>query len=58
MTGVLAQQLLLAQLAMTEGRTPAGMAIAREVSRWAGALGLVLYQKQADTLLAGHQDRG
>jgi hypothetical protein len=32
------------------------MAIAREVSRWAGALGLVQCQKQADTLLAGHQD--
>jgi tetratricopeptide (TPR) repeat protein len=56
MTGVLAQQLLLAQLAMTEGRIPAGMAIATEVGRWAGALGLALYQKQADTLLAGHQD--
>ena len=57
MTGVLAQQLLLAQLAVTEGRAPAGLAIAREVSRWAGALGLVLYQNQADALLAGHQDR-
>jgi len=56
MTGVLAQQLLLAQLAVTEGRAPAGLAIAREVSRWAGALGLVLYQNQADALLAGHQD--
>jgi len=58
LTGVLAQQLLLAQLAVTEGRAPAGMAIAREVSRWAGALGLVRYQNQADALLAGHQDRG
>jgi tetratricopeptide (TPR) repeat protein len=58
MTGVLAQQLLLAQLAVTEGRAPAGMAIATEVGRWAGALGLVRYQKQADTLLASHQDRG
>jgi tetratricopeptide (TPR) repeat protein len=58
MTGVLAQQLLLAQLAITEGRAPAGMAIATEAGRWAGALGLALYQKQADTLLAGHQDRG
>jgi tetratricopeptide (TPR) repeat protein len=56
MIGVLAQQLLLAQLAVTEGRAPAGMAIATEVSRWAGALGLVPCQKQADTLL-GHQDR-
>jgi hypothetical protein len=57
MTGVLAQQLALAQLAVAEGRAPAGMAIATEVSRWAGALGLVRYQEQADTLLAGHQDR-
>ena len=57
MTGVLAQQLLLAQLAVTEGRAPAGMAIATEVSRWAGALGLVQCQKQADALLAGRQDR-
>jgi len=52
MTGVLAQQLLLAQLAVTEGRALAGMAIAREVSRWAGAAGLVQCQKQADALLA------
>jgi tetratricopeptide (TPR) repeat protein len=57
MTGVLAQQLLLAQLAMTEGAVPAGMAIAGEVGRWAGALGLVQYQKQAGLLLAGRQDR-
>jgi tetratricopeptide (TPR) repeat protein len=57
MTGVLAQQLLLAQLAVSEGRAPAGLAIAGEVSRWAGALGLVQCQKQADMLLAGRQDR-
>jgi tetratricopeptide (TPR) repeat protein len=57
MTGVLAQQLLLAQLAVAEGRVPAGMAIATEVGRWAGALGLAPYQQQAGTLLAGHQDR-
>ena len=56
MTGVLAQQLLLAQLAVTEGRAPAGLAIAGEVSRWAGALGLVQYQNQADTLLAAARD--
>jgi len=56
MTGVLAQQLLLAQLAVTEGRAPAGLAIAGEVSRWAGALGLALYQQQADTLLAAARD--
>jgi len=52
-TGVLAQQILLAQLAVREGRPAAGTAIAQEVSRWAGALGLVLYQKHADALLAG-----
>jgi hypothetical protein len=56
MTGVLAQQLMLAQLAIREGRPAAGTAIAREVSRWAGALGLVLYQKHADALLAGEHD--
>jgi hypothetical protein len=55
-TGVLAQQLLLAQLAIREGRPAAGTAIAHEVSRWAGALGLVLYQKHADALLAGEHD--
>jgi tetratricopeptide (TPR) repeat protein len=58
MTGVLAQQVLLAQLAVAEGAVPAGMAIATEVSRWAGTLGLVNYQKQADAILAGQQDRG
>lgn len=52
-TGVLAQQILLAQLAISEGRPEAGAAIAQEVSRWAGALGLVLHQKHADALLAG-----
>jgi hypothetical protein len=49
---VLAQQILLAQLAVTEGRPAAGTAIAREVSRWAGALGLVLYQRHADAVVA------
>jgi hypothetical protein len=52
LTGVLAQQLLLAQLAITEGRPAAGTAIAQEVSRWAGALGLTLVQSSADALLA------
>jgi len=55
-TGVLAQQLLLAQLAITDGRRAAGTAIAQEVSRWAGALGLALYQRQADALLARDGD--
>lgn len=50
--GVLAQQLLLAQLAIGAGRTAAGAAIAQEVRRWAGAIGLALCQQQADSMLA------
>jgi tetratricopeptide (TPR) repeat protein len=54
-TGVLAQQLLLAHLAISEGRAAAGLAIAEEVRRWSGAIGLILCQKQAEALLAdGH----
>jgi hypothetical protein len=56
MAGVLAQQLLLAQLAISEGKAAAGCAIAQEVSRWAGAVGLALCQKQADALLAGEHE--
>jgi tetratricopeptide (TPR) repeat protein len=56
MAGVLAQQLLLAQLAISEGKAAAGSAIAQEVGRWAGAAGLALCQKQADALLAGERD--
>jgi tetratricopeptide (TPR) repeat protein len=56
MVGVLAQQLLLAQLAIGEGKTAAGFAIAAQVRRWAGAVGLALCQKQADALLAGDRD--
>jgi hypothetical protein len=52
MTGVLAQQLLLAHLGISEGRTAAGSAIAEEVRRWSGAIGLSLCQQQADALLA------
>lgn len=55
-TGVLAQQILLAQLAVREGRPAAGTAIAREVSRWAAALGLVLYQTHADAVVASAAD--
>jgi hypothetical protein len=50
-TGVLAQQLLLAQLAFREGNAAAGTAIATEVSRWSRAAGLALYQKSADQLI-------
>jgi tetratricopeptide (TPR) repeat protein len=56
MAGVLAQQLLLAQLAISEGKAAAGYAIAQEVRRWAGAVGLSWCQKQADALLAGQRD--
>jgi hypothetical protein len=55
MAGVLAQQLLLAQLAISEGRPAAGLAIAAEIRRWAGAVGLALCQKHADALLAGER---
>jgi hypothetical protein len=58
LTGVLAQQLLLAQLAITEGRPATGTALAQEVSRWAGALGLTLVQGSADALLARSQRGG
>lgn len=56
MAGVLAQQLLLAQLAVSEGKPAAGFAIAAEVRRWAGAVGLHLCEKQADALLATERD--
>jgi tetratricopeptide (TPR) repeat protein len=51
-TGVLAQQLLLAGLACREGNPAAGTAIAAEVSRWAGAAGLARYRQSADELIA------
>ncbi|HTW05639.1 MAG TPA: hypothetical protein VMF87_35470 [Streptosporangiaceae bacterium] len=54
-TGVLAQQLLLADLAFGEGNPAGGTAIAAEVSRWAGAAGLALYQWSADQLIESHR---
>jgi hypothetical protein len=54
-TGVLAQQLLLADLAFREGNAPGGAAIAAEVSRWAGAAGLVRYRGSADELIESHR---
>jgi hypothetical protein len=57
MTGVLAQQLLLADLAFAEGNAAGGAAIAAEVSRWAGAAGLALYQRSADALLERHRSQ-
>jgi hypothetical protein len=55
MTGVLAQQVLLADLAFGEGNPAGGLAIAAEVSRWAGAAGLALYQMSADALIESHR---
>ena len=54
-TGVLAQQVLLAGLAFREGNPAGGTAIAAEVSRWAGAAGLARYQKSADELIDRRQ---
>jgi tetratricopeptide (TPR) repeat protein len=54
-TGVLAQQVLLADLAFGEGNPAGGTAIAAEVSRWAGAAGLPLYQRSADALIESHR---
>jgi tetratricopeptide (TPR) repeat protein len=56
-TGVLAQQVLLADLAFAEGNAAGGAAIAAEVSRWAGAAGLTLYQRSADALIERHRSR-
>jgi tetratricopeptide (TPR) repeat protein len=53
--GVLAQQLLLAHLALAEGQPAAGVAIATEVRRWARAAGLPLYAGSAEALIAGQQ---
>jgi DNA ligase D-like protein (predicted 3'-phosphoesterase) len=47
---------ILIKVRDAQGRPAAGTAIAQEVSRWAGALGLVLYQKHADALVAGDHD--
>jgi hypothetical protein len=54
-TGVLAQQLLLADLAFREGNAPGGAAIAAEVSRWTGAAGLARYRSSADELIESHR---
>jgi hypothetical protein len=56
-TGVLAQQLLLADLAFAEGNAAGGLAIAAEVNRWAGAAGLALYQRSAQALIERHGSR-
>jgi len=57
LTGVLAQQVLLADLAFAEGNAPGGMALAAEVSRWAGAAGMALYQRSADALIERHRSQ-
>ncbi|HEX3921551.1 MAG TPA: hypothetical protein VHY31_04650 [Streptosporangiaceae bacterium] len=56
--GVLAQQLLLAHLALAEGQAAAGVAIATEVRRWARAAGLPLYAGSAEALIADQQPGG
>jgi tetratricopeptide (TPR) repeat protein len=56
--GVLAQQLLLAHLALAEGQPAAGVAIATEVRRWARAAGLPLYAGSAEALIVGQQPGG
>jgi hypothetical protein len=52
-TGVLAQQVLLATLADREGDRAGARAVATEVRRWATALGLPWLGRQADGVLAG-----
>ncbi|PKV89284.1 hypothetical protein [Streptomyces sp. TLI_146] len=51
--GTLSQQMLLAVLARTTGDTAGAEALAREIARWAGALGAVHIEAQATAFLAG-----
>ena len=57
MTGVLAQQLLLAQLAIREGRPRREPRSRRRSAGGRARCGLVACQKQADALLAGERAR-
>jgi hypothetical protein len=50
---VLSQQLLLAGLARDTGDEQGAAAVAREVGRWAGALGITLLQAQAAQIAGG-----
>ncbi|WP_406375642.1 hypothetical protein OG788_38785 [Streptomyces sp. NBC_00647] len=51
--GTLTQQLLLAVLARDTGDEAGAAALAREVARWAGAIGAVATAAQANAFLAG-----
>ncbi len=52
-SGVLAQQLLLAVLARDAGDEAGAVALAREVGRWSGQLGAVQRVRQVEEFLAG-----
>ncbi|MFD9489679.1 hypothetical protein ACFWBX_38050 [Streptomyces sp. NPDC059991] len=51
--GTLSQQMLLAVLARTTGDAAGAEALAREIARWAGALGAVHIEAQAAAFLSG-----
>lgn len=51
--GTLAQQLLLAQLARETGDEAGALLLAREISRWTGALGLDRHRAMADAFRTG-----
>lgn len=51
--GTLSQQLLLAVLARDAGDEAGATALAREIARWAGAVGAVTTEAQAEGFLAG-----
>jgi hypothetical protein len=51
--GTLSQQVLLAVLARDTGNEAGAVALAREIERWAGALGAKTIEAQATALLAG-----
>ena len=56
--GTLSQQLLLAVLARDTGDEAGAAALAREVARWAGAVGAVTTEAQANAFLAGSDPTG
>ncbi len=51
--GTLSQQMLLAVLARDAGDEAGAVALAREIERWAGALGAKTIEVQATAFLAG-----
>jgi hypothetical protein len=51
--GTLSQQMLLAVLARDTGDEAGAVALAREIARWAAALGAALIEAQATSFLAG-----